>query len=186
MEIEGFRGMVGQWNTNDDTVAHVVTDQGSKLGKAIAESEWHVTHQLGTDHAVKTFDRSREGMKRNEKQQLYGLKDRITKWPKRVLHSIEMKGKKISIWEIACIIIQGIIAPVRTLLILDISGKIRESNSAASVGKNRIDRDRVDQIMQPKSTASSRKRKLPCSQSTICRQVWDVPRQCNISIPERD
>jgi hypothetical protein len=80
MEVEGFRRMVGQWNTSNDKVTHVATDQGSKLGKAIAESEWHVTHQLDTNHAVKTLDRCWEEMEQDEKQLLHGLKDRITKW----------------------------------------------------------------------------------------------------------
>jgi hypothetical protein len=78
---------------------HVITDQGSKLGKIIVESRWHVAHHLDTNHAVKTFDRHWEEMGEDEKRLPHGLKDRIMKWLNRILHSNETKEKKIYIWE---------------------------------------------------------------------------------------
>jgi hypothetical protein len=99
MEVAGFRRMVGRWANGNDRVANVVTDQDSKLGRAISESGWNVNHLIDTNHASKSFARQWDDLKPPEKKLLYGLKDRLMKWLKTVLYSKETQAKKLAMWE---------------------------------------------------------------------------------------
>jgi PHD/YefM family antitoxin component YafN of YafNO toxin-antitoxin module len=46
--------MVKKWEDNQK-VAVVVTDQGSKMANVICESRWNVRHECEANHAKKAF-----------------------------------------------------------------------------------------------------------------------------------
>jgi hypothetical protein len=82
----------------DPNVKAIVHDKDSKISKLIHESNWDVSEIINTNHGTKAFERAYEGLTLGEKKGLRGLKERLSKWLKFILHSPRTKDEKLRMW----------------------------------------------------------------------------------------
>jgi hypothetical protein len=97
MELAATEKLLKRW-INDPKVAVIVHDKDSKITKLIRESNWSVLQSYDANHAHKSFRRAWDGLPKEERDLLYGLKERLDNWLTHVLYLNQDIEKKKQIW----------------------------------------------------------------------------------------